>query len=198
MHILNTHKPLRAFAHRHDDLPAFHAGFLILTLLAAAMFSLGAFGLLIFTHMCLDLVKYREYHGYSWGLTFKGIVRESLMDLTLFMIGLMFAVFLHHSIAFPGISGVMRAEIAVVRMFGTIIPKMKILHNFLKIVAHVRHYLDHAHPHLRKHWSSVDRVCFWSLGLTTLLLVFSAPILQVEYSTVIEILREELVPRLIH
>jgi len=198
MQILHAHKPIKAFAHRHDDLPAFHAGFLILTLLAAAMFSLGAFGLLIVAHMCLDFVKYREYHGYSWRLTCKGIVRESLMDITLFMIGLMFSVFLHHSIAFPGISGVMRTEITIIRMFGTIIPKMKILHNFLKIVSHIRHYLDHAHPHLRKHWSSVDRVCFWSLGLTTLLLILSAPILQVEYSVIIEILKVELVPRMIH
>ena len=194
MYINSITVPLRTFAHRHDDLPAFHAGYLILTLLAAAMFSLGAFGLLIVAHMTLDLVKYREYHGYGWKLTMKGIVRESLMDITLLMIGMVFSVFLHHSVAFPGLSGIMRTEIMVIRLFGTLIPKIKILHNFLKVVAHIRHYLDHAHPHLRDHWSTVDRVCFWALGFSVFLIVFSAPILRVSYSVVFEILREEMIP----
>ncbi len=194
MYINNLLHPFHSFAHRHDDLPAFHAGFLILTLLAAAMFSLGAFGLLIIAHMVLDYIKYREYHGYSLRLTFEGMVRESLVDVTLFMLGLVFAVFLHHSVAFPGISGIMRTEITVIRMFGTLIPKMKILHNFLKVVAHLRHYLDHAHPHLRRHWSSLDKVCFFSIVLCSLMLLASAPILQVNYSIVAEIIKEELIP----
>jgi len=187
-------QPLKHFAHQHDDLPAFHAGYLVLTLLAAAMFNLGAFGLLILAHMSLDYVKYREYHGYGWKLTFEGMVRESLIDVTLLLIGLVFSVYLHHSIAFPGISGLMRAELTVVRMFGTLIPKMKILHNFLKVVAHVRHYMDHAHPHLRQHWSTIDRVCFWSIAFTLFLLALAAPILHVSYPVVQQILMEELMP----
>ena len=79
--------------------------------------------------MTLDYVKYREYHGYGWKLTFEGMVRESITDITLFSIGLVFSVYLHHSIAFPGISGVLRAELMLIRLFGTIIPKVKILHS---------------------------------------------------------------------
>jgi len=192
MHFLNQR--LHSFAHRHDDLPAFHAGYLVLTLLAAAMFSLGAFGILILAHMVLDYVKYREHLGYSWRLTFEGMVRESLVDFTLFMIGMVFSVYLHHSIAFPGISGVMRAELVIIRVFGTVIPKMKILHNFLKVIAHLRHYLDHAHPHLRQHWSGIDRVCFITVLLCVFLLFFAAPILHVGFSDIGGILSEELIP----
>jgi len=195
MHILPH--PIHRFAHKHDDLPAFHAGYLVLTLLAAAMFNLGVFGFLILGHMALDYVKYREYHGYGWKLTFEGMIRESVMDIALLSIGLVFSVYLHHSIAFPGISGVMRAELTIVRLFGTIIPKIKILHNFLKVVAHIRHYLDHAHPHLRQHWSTLDRVCFWTIGFCVLLLAIAAPILHVEYITIGEIMREELLPWII-
>ncbi|MBU0458819.1 hypothetical protein KJ652_04720 [Patescibacteria group bacterium] len=197
MYIPTLTNGFKHFAHTHDDLPAFHAGYLVLTLIAAAMFNLGVFGLLIFIHMLLDLFKYREVHGFGWKLTFEGIVRESLLDVTLLMIGLVFSVYLHHSIAFPGISGAMRAEITVIRMFGTLIPKMKILHNFLKIIAHVRHYLDHAHPHIRKHWSTVDRVCFWTLSFCSFLILFSAPILNVGYEKIGEILRLELIPWII-
>ncbi|MFA7681918.1 MAG: hypothetical protein WCX61_02710 [Candidatus Peribacteraceae bacterium] len=191
------HHHFRDFAHRHDDIPAFHAGYLVLTLLAAAMFSLGAFGLLIIAHMTLDLVKYREYHGYGWKLTLEGMVRESLMDVTLLMIGLVFSVYLHHSVAFPGLSGAMRAELTIIRMFGTLIPKMKILHNFLKVMAHLRHYLDHAHPHLRQHWSVIDRVCFWTISFSAFLLAFSAPILHVNYTLINSILMQELIPWMI-
>ena len=55
---------LRIFAHEHDDIPAFHAAYLVGTFLAAAIFNLGFFLLLIIGHMCLDVVKYRDFHGY--------------------------------------------------------------------------------------------------------------------------------------
>ena len=186
----------RSFAFRHDDLPAFHAGYLILVLIAASMFSLGAFAMLILAHMTLDYIKYREHLGYNLRLTAEGMIRESLMDITLLMIGLVFSVYLNHSIAITEISGVMKAEMTIIRMFGTLIPKIKIMHNFLKVISHIRHYRNHAHPHLRNHWSPVDRVCFWSIGMCAVLLIFSAKILNVEYTRVWEILREEIVPRL--
>lgn len=195
MHTALNH--LRRFAHMHDDIPAFHAGYLVLTLLAAAMFNLGTFGLLIIAHMTLDFVKYREQHGYGWKLTLEGIVRESLLDVTLLMIGLVFSLYLHHSVAFAGISGLMRTEVTVLRMFGTLIPKMKILHSFLKVMAHLRHYLNHAHPHLRQHWSGIDRVCFLSIMLSAFLLFFAAAILQIGFGQVELILLEELIPNII-
>ncbi len=160
------------------------------------MFNLGTFAMLIFAHVSLDYVKYREYHGYSLFGTIEGIIRESILDFTLLLMGMVFSVYLHHSVAFPGISGLLRTEITILRLFGTLIPKYKILHNFLKIIAHIRHYLDHAHPHIRKHWSSFDKVCFWSIGLCSVLLLLSAKILSVDNSVIVGILKSELIPNL--
>ena len=47
----------RLFAHRHDELPAFHAAYLVITVLCAALLSLGAFAALIVAHIALDYVK---------------------------------------------------------------------------------------------------------------------------------------------
>ena len=184
----------RQFAHYHDDIPAFHAVYLVLTLAAAAFFNLGTFALLIAIHMVLDVVKYREHLGYSWELTFEGTVRESLVDVTLLLVGLVFAVYLHHSVAFVGLSGALRAELTLIRLFGTLLPKMKIVHNFLKVIAHIRHYLDHAHPHLRTGWSSIDKFCFGSIAVCVMLLFMSPMMLNVDPEQISSIFREEIVP----
>ena len=197
MHIATATFSIRHFAHRHDDIPAFHAGYLVLTLLSAALFNLGTFAVLILIHMGLDLFKYREHLGYGWKLTFEGMVRESLLDITLLTIGLVFSVYLHHTVAFVGISGLMRTELTVLRLFGTLIPKVKILHNFLKVMAHLRHYLDHTHAHLRQHWSGIDRVCLFSIGLCSFLLFFAAPLLHTNFGHIGMILSEELIPSIL-
>lgn len=185
----------RHFAHCHDDLPAFHAGYLVLTFLVTAMFNMGAFGLLIVAHMALDIVKYREVHQYSWTGVVQGVVRESLIDITLLFIGFVFAVYLHHSIAgVASLSGLMRAEVTVIRMLGTIIPKLKILHHFLKVIAHLRHYLDTVHPHMSEGLTPLERTCVMSLFLTGVMLLLSPWILEIDTETFIRVVEEELVP----
>lgn len=168
---------LRTFAHEHDEIPAFHAGFLVLTFLAAAMFNLGAFAILIFMHMCLDVVKYREIHKFSWSMTVKGVLHESLIDMMLLSVGLVFSVYFHHSVFTAGVSGLLRAEITVVRALGTIIPKLKILHHFLKIIAHLNYYLETVHPHLRKEWTKADKLYMFFI-LVSVGLLFAAPALM--------------------
>ncbi|MAE68794.1 MAG: hypothetical protein QF793_01920 [Candidatus Peribacteraceae bacterium] len=185
---------VRAFAHQHDDLPAFHAAFLILAFITAGLFNLGAFGLLIVAHMSLDIVKYRERHQYSWKDTFDGVVRESLVDVTLLSVGLVFSVYLHHGVGVASVAGLMRAELSVLRMLALLVPKLKILHHFLKVVAHLHHYLEQVHPRHRKGWSGLDHLCFYFLGLSVFLLIFAAPLMHVEWSLVGEILAEELIP----
>ena len=56
---------LRRILHSHDEYPAFHAGYLVLTFLIAALFNLGMFALLISAHMMLDYIKYTELHQYG-------------------------------------------------------------------------------------------------------------------------------------
>ncbi len=186
---------LRQFAHEHDDLVAFHATYLVLAFLSAGMFNLGAFGLLVVAHMTLDWVKYRERHGHTVGDTFRYMVRESLVDITLLLVGLVFALYLHHSVGgIASISGLMRAEISIIRMVALLVPKLKILHHFLKIIAHLHHYLDQIHPQEHKGWTALEHMCFYFCGLALFLIAFAAPLMGIDSDIVKHILAEELIP----
>lgn len=185
---------IRRFAHEHDDMPAFHAGYLVLALLAAGLFNLGVFGLIVFAHMVLDFVKYRDHHGYGWKMTLEGVIRESLVDITLIGIGLVFSVYLHHTVGVASVSGLMRAELTVVRAVALLVPKVKILHHFLKIMAHLHLYLDHIHPRMRTGWSALDHLCFYFLGISAFLILFAAPLMHVSWDVIGDILKHELIP----
>lgn len=185
---------LRTFAHDHDDIPAFHAGFLVLTFVAASMFSLGAFACLIFVHMCLDILKYREVHKLSWSLTTKGVMHESLVDITLLMVGLVFSVYFHHSVLTAGVSGLLRAEITIVRALGVLIPKLKILEHFLKAIAHLNHYLETVHPHLRKDWTVIDKLYMFFILVCTGLLFLAPILMNAEPNVVRMVIMWELTP----
>lgn len=166
---------LRAFAEEHDSLPAFHAAYLVLTILVAAMFNLGVFALLVMVHMSLDIVKYRDIHGFNWRQTAKAVFHESLIDITLITVALVFSVYLHHSVALVSVSGLIRAEVTIVRAFGTLIPKVVILENFLKVISHFHHYLLQVHPGaVSRGWSPTDRL-YMSFIAVSLLLLFLAP-----------------------
>ncbi|MCB9808417.1 hypothetical protein H6770_04145 [Candidatus Peribacteria bacterium] len=186
--------PLRHFAHEHDDIAAFHAAFLVLAFLSAGLFNLGAFGLVIIAHMSLDVVKYRERHGCTWAETTEGALRESLVDVTLLLVGLVFSVYLHHSVGVSSLAGLMHAEVAMIRSVALLVPKIKILHHFLKIVSHLHHYLEQIHPRHRAKWSGLDHLCFYFCGVSILLLVFAAPLMNVHSEVVLSILQHELVP----
>jgi len=193
----HTLQHIRIFAHTHDDLPAFHAGYLVLTFLVAAMFNMGTFAILVIAHMSLDIVKYREVHGLPWRGVIEGTVRESLMDLTIFFVGIVFAVYLHHSVAgIATLSGFMRAELTVVRALGTIIPKVTILHHILYIMAHIQQYLNSIHPQIRKGWSQLEKVCLVSFAISLLLLALAPSILALDAPQLGQIILEEMMPSL--
>ena len=185
---------LRRFAHEHDDIVAFHAMFILLAFLCAGLFNLGAFALLVLAHMTLDVVKYRERHEFTWKETAEGVVRESLVDVTLLLVGLVFAVYLHHSVGIASLSGLMRAEIAFIRTFAMFVPKVKILHHFLKIMAHLHHYLEQVHPRHSKAWSGLETLCLYFCAASLALLVFSAPLMNVDGNVIKSILYYELIP----
>lgn len=186
---------LRQFAHTHDDLPAFHAAYLVLTFLIAAMFNMGAFAVLIIAHVSLDVVKYREVHRYPWRAVFEGALRESLVDLVLFFLGLTFAVYLHHSlVGIASLSGLARADVTLIRAFATFVPKFEILHHFLTVVSHVRHYLYSIHSRMGYPWSSVEYLCFFSLALSMILLLGAPFILHLDMEGMERILVDELIP----
>lgn len=188
-------RSLRAFAHEHDDLPAFHAAFLVLTFLAAAMFNLGFFAVLILVHMGLDVFKYRDVHRFTWKKTVEGVVRESIVDIALFMMGLAVSVYLHPALAFyTGIKGLMLAELTVLRAVGIMTPKLKILYDFLKILAHVDQYLHHVHHRMGKQAALIEYVSMFSLCVTVGMLMIAPILLMIDGVQYVEILKQELTP----
>ncbi len=188
-------RSLRLFAHQHDSLPAFHAAFLVLSFLAAAILNLGFFGVLILVHMALDIVKYREVHGLDWRKTTEGVIRESIVDLTLFMMGLVVAVYLHPSLTgMIGIKGLMLAEITVLRGIGIMTPKLKILYDMLKILSDIDHYLSRLHPKFGKNVSMIEYVCTFSLFVATGMILIAPVLLMLDGAEFMRILLSELTP----
>lgn len=188
-------RSLRAFAHEHDDLPAFHAAYLVLTFLAAAMLNLGFFALLILAHMGLDIFKYREVHGFKWKRTVEGVVRESLVDLCLFCMGLVVAVYLHPSLTgLAGIKGLMLAEITILHGIGVITPKLKIMYDMLKILAHLDHYLQRLHPRFGRHVALVEYVSGFGICIAIGMLLLAPILLMFDGAQYVWILMDELVP----
>lgn len=186
----------RSFAHAHDELPAFRAAYIALAFLVAALLNLGAFAVLIAAHMMLDVFKYRDVHRLSWKLTVEGVLRESLVDVTLLVVGIVFAVYLHHSVWIASVSGLMRAELTVLRAMGMLLPKAKILHDVLMVMAHIHYYLEQVHPKLRKGWSQLEVLCLHFLVIALLLLTFAAPLMGVHWEFVRDVLLDEMVPGL--
>lgn len=186
---------IRSFAHQHDDLPAFHAAFLVLTFMAAALLNLGFFAILILMHMGLDVFKYREVHKFGWSKTIEGVVRESIVDIALFAMGLAIAVYLHPSLAlYSGLKGLVLAELTVLRALGVLTPKLKILFDFIKIASHVDHYIHSLHRNLGKQPSIIEYVSIFSIFITAGMLLIAPVLLMIDAAEFVRVLMGELVP----
>ncbi|PIP65393.1 hypothetical protein COU77_03165 [Candidatus Peregrinibacteria bacterium CG10_big_fil_rev_8_21_14_0_10_49_16] len=186
---------LRTFAHKHDELPAFHAAYLVITVLVAALLNLGVFALLIVIHMTLDYVKYREYHNYSLRKTLHGMVRESLFDIALLSLATVIAIYLHHSVVgIAGLSGVLRAEVTIARGLGTLIPKFEILHRFFHVIFHIGHHMRHVVVSVESPWTHNEKIQWFLVAVSIVLLALAPEILHIDLQSLQSILREELLP----
>lgn len=186
---------IKSFAEVHDDLPAFHAAYVILTVLFAAMVSIGMFGVLIACHMVLDAVKYRSVHKCTWRRTCEGIARESLVDVTLFLLALTFGVYLHHSInGIATLGGMHRAEVTLLRAAGTVAPKFGILDHLLQIFFHIELYIVAVHSRLGKRFTSMERLCVLASGTTLFFLSVAPYSLGITSKHFATILADQLMP----
>lgn len=186
---------IRSFAQRHDELPAFHAAYLVLTILIAALLNLGAFGLLIIAHMVLDTVKYREVHRMRWPETIRATLRENIFDHTLFALGFLIAVYLHHSLpSIAGISGLLRSEITIARGLGTLLPKTEILQRFLHVIFHLRHHLTQIDTPIGERFTPIERFSIVLIGCSALLLLLAPVFLHIGNTQLLLITQEEIIP----
>ena len=182
----------RAFAHRHDELPAFHAAYLVVAVLSAALFSLGLFAALIAMHMALDFVKYREVHHCSLSRTLQGMTRESMRDVMLLTVGLVCTVYLHHTMGMAALSGLVRSEAVILQAIGTVLPRYFILNESLLVMLHIRDYIAHQHPRMGKEWNAMEITQMLIIAASILLLAISAPLMHVTQSHVGGIILHEL------
>lgn len=188
-------RSLRSFAHEHDNLPAFHAAYLAMTFLAAALFNLGFFAVLIVFHMVLDVFKYREVQGLNWKRTAEGVARESIVEVALLLMGLVVAVYLHPTLTgLVGIKGLMLAEITILHGIGVMTPKLKILYDMLKILANVDLYLQRLHPRFGKKLSMIETVSCISICVSLGMLIIAPILLMLSNAQYLYILMDELAP----
>jgi len=167
----------RQFVQHHDNLPAFHAGYLLLTFIAASMLSVGFFALLIVLHMAMDIAKYRaRSHGA------RAAFEESLPDLALLSVALTAGLYLHESLAIvAGLSGLLRAELLIMRGLAVVLPKFLVALNVERVAFHP----VHGHRVV----SSVTQSVSSTALLMSILFIGCAPlILGVDWATVWELL----------
>ncbi len=183
-----------SFALTHDDFPAFHAAYLVLTLLIAAMLNLGFFVLLIAAHMVLDVIKYREIHKKRWRQVIRATIRESLVDLMLLSIAIFFGVTLHHLTGVIALGGILRAEATILRGLALLLARLEILWHTIGVFTHIRDYMLEVTKGFDKPWTPFERVCI-GVALGSLTLTALVPFaLHLDAVTFARILADLLVP----
>lgn len=192
---MNTlHLNFKAFALRHDDIPAFHAAYLALTVIIASLMTLGAFAVLIAAHMALDVVKYREVHGMRWKLVLRGVIRESLVDIVLLMIGFTSVVYLHHGVGLAAASGLLRFQEAILSGSILLVTKSKIFFDILTVASAMPVHLQKIRVHPKKPWSAFECFLFGVLGACSVLLVVLPPLLGYPMEVFAKLIGAEIVP----
>ena len=192
MHILNNN--IRTFIHEHDRMPAFHAGYLVVTFLIAALFNLGMFALVIIAHMTLDYVKYTELYGYSRRNTWKAMLSESSIDIVLLLIGFVFAVYLHHGVEMAAVSGLVRAAVTLARGLGTVIPKLEILYRFVDTLMNPQEHMQHVQETVRARWTFSFACMIFLGGVCVLLLILAPVILTLDGALLEKVLMDQMIP----
>ena len=185
MHTL-TQSFFRPFGVEAARLPAFHAAYLMLAVIAAAMFPLGFFALLIAIHMALDFYKCRNA---------RAVFRESLMDLTLLFLALTACVYLSQELSMIAVlTGSARTYVTLMRGFAVLLAKLTILHHSLRILFHVETYLHTRHAGLHVPWSKTESLCLAIIVISVLSIVFAPAILPMDASDLRDVLMRQVRP----
>jgi hypothetical protein len=186
---------IKSFTNKHDEIPAFHVAYGVVTFIAAAMFSIGTFGVLIIAHMLLDVFKYRDVHKLSWPITIRAVFHENLLDIMLFLLALVTSVYLHSSVEFIQFGAFLRTEISVVRLIAIVLPKFVILEHILKVFAHIHHYMLYIHPGTYKKQFTLTEKIYSSIIVSVLLLLLLTPqITGVDPEVIVHVVLYELQP----
>lgn len=198
--VINTQthsSPLMSFRTlilQHDDLPAFRAGFIVLSFLAAAMLPFGVFALLIVAHMAMDVVKYRELHGFTWRRTIRGTTRENVDDLSYLVFGLIVAILTRPQVYMANLAWFFQGKQVVVAAGVILLSKLIILTHFLTVLMHPVQHNKAVTYATRVRWRMSERM-YASLFLLLLLFLLTVPhILALDEPEFHKILLQQMLP----
>lgn len=189
-----THGSIKRFFHGHDNLPAFHAGYLVATFLAAALFNLGFFLLLILIHMFFDYVKYREVGHQDFLHTMKSVLSESIFDLALLVFALALIVYARHSYPLPLLSGLVRSGLNLAVAVGILIPKMRVFDDIEAAIVHVQTHLYAPPSHPSGELTALQRLSAIVFLVCFFLILFSPILPGVDSGAILWTLRQQLIP----
>jgi len=185
---------LRLSAYYHDEAPAFHAGIIVLVILAALLGNFGLFLVLISAHAALDTVKYREVRKLSWGKTLQSVLRESLFDVMLLMLAINVWFYLQPDAGILASGGWERSLGTTVRGMGTLLLKIAILLRVLPALVHPQAYLRHKTFNPRSRLTAMELLCFAVCLGSCLALAYTPILLQGGLPTAIRLLATQLPP----
>lgn len=185
---------LRHLAHQHDDIPAFHAGYLVLSILFAALFNIGAFALLVLAHMTLDVIKYRDVHDMKGWKVAEAVLRESIADLMLLTVGLASVFYLHTTFGVMAFNVFFRAEETIIRALTVFLPKLEVFHHIIPVFCHVHLHLASVERSFYGKWLTWEVCCGVAAFISFVFILFVPFLLGISQETFVHLLEEELVP----
>lgn len=123
---------MRSFLHRFDDLPAFHAAVIVLTMLAAMLMSTGVFVLILAVRIFLDVARGIVHASENLPSSLLRSTMHHAWDLSLVGLALAFSSSEPLiSMLFP-VGSLARGMAVLIRGFGMVLPRAGILrHSFL-------------------------------------------------------------------
>ncbi len=188
-------RTLRSVVRDHEDLPAIHAGILVLSFLVSAMFRLGFFGMLIAVRMMADLVKGREVERRKWFGTLEGVLRGSLTDVSLLAFGFALAMVFHPALL-PSttVADLPLAIFTLTRGIGMTLPKLKILIDFLHVFFHLEQYMLTKNRSIGKSLTFPERASILLLVSSIALLAVLPVFLPIAWGDYVSLFLAECVP----
>ena len=179
MHTIRRSLSLRPYATdaRQMDLPALHAAYVLMAIIAAGLLNLGVIGMLLCTHLVLDVWKYHVRFRIGLARLPSVLLRANIIDLTLFFLAVCTSVYLNQSL--PHIAALAAAghsHVILMRGIAVLLPKFIIFHHSLRVWLNVKHWKKHRHSMIGKRMTVTEWTCVFALTISLLLLV-TAPVI---------------------
>ncbi|HVW66139.1 MAG TPA: hypothetical protein VHA78_00225 [Candidatus Peribacteraceae bacterium] len=195
MKLQNPSISLRRFSLAYEDLPAFHAAYIMLVLVFAGLCNLGFFACLIAAHVALDFYKYRVHLGYNSLKAFRGVVRGSLIDIALLFLAISTFVYLNPSLdSIRMLNADLQLRVTIMRGLAILLPKLTILHHSLRIAFDLPSYMQTPHTRIRKPFGIIEYVSLSTLFIALALLAVASGVLGLDMTQFGSMLAPELLP----